>query len=141
MGNTCQNQNIKTTQTFIQEQDSILKEENLKAIQNMNPDIKKHEYLLENLSEGIEVSTITSIIIKPRNQAQVLEILRGIKNLDTEIKYNKHSEQGQGTPSSKNNTNRSMIGKFHSEKHVHFQIPQMQIVKHEYKYWKKQSKK
>ncbi|CAD8062446.1 unnamed protein product [Paramecium sonneborni] len=141
MGNSCQNQNVNATKVFTQEQDSILIEENLKAIQNMSPVIQQHEYLLENLNEGIRASTITEIIIKPRNQDQVLEILRGIKNQETEIRYNYQYEQGLGTPSSKNDTKRSTGVKCQSEKHVHFQIPQMQIVKHEYQYRKKYVKK
>ncbi|CAD8157275.1 unnamed protein product [Paramecium pentaurelia] len=141
MGNACQNQHQNGTQMLTQEQESFVKEENLKVIQNMSPIIKKHEYQLENLNEGIGVSTITAIIIKPRDQTQVLEILRGIKNTETEIRYFNRQDYGFGTPSSKNDSKRSTGVKSNSEKHVHFQIPQMKIVKHESKNLKKHVKK
>ncbi|CAD8159614.1 unnamed protein product [Paramecium octaurelia] len=133
MGNACQNQLQNATQMQTYEEESFVKEENLKVIQNMSPIIKKHEYQLENLNEGIGVGTITAIIIKPKDQSQVLEILRGIKNTNTEIRYNNRQDYNFGTPSSKNDSKRSTMGKCQSEKHVHFQVPKMQIAKHEHK--------
>ncbi|CAD8105095.1 unnamed protein product [Paramecium sonneborni] len=140
MGNACQNCHQNDTQVFTQEQGSFIKEESIKVIQSMSPIIKKHEYQLENLNEGIGVSTITSFIIKPKNQTQILEILRGIKNIDTEIRYYNQLDQGSGSPSSKNDS-QNLKGKCNSERHVHFQIPQMQIIKHESKIVQKKLKK
>ncbi|CAK71644.1 unnamed protein product (macronuclear) [Paramecium tetraurelia] len=141
MGNACYNQPQNATQMHTQEEESLVKEGNLIVIQNMCPIIKKHEYQLENLNEGIGVGTITAIIIKPKDQSQVVEILRGIKNTNTEIRYNNRQDYNFGTPSSKNDSKRSTMGKCNSERHVHFQVPQMQIVKHEHKQLKYSVKK